>query len=279
VQPFDRFPLQTIQVHGHTTAYIRYGSGPPVVLLHGYAGAIWNWEHQIETLGRDFTLFVPDILGHGLSQKPRIPYNASLYLAWLEGFLDRVGIDRAHLVGNSMGCGLAIGLALARPARVKRLVLISGFPPQVLSKARARYLRMFSRMGSGLLFNLAYHLLGHRAFHKLLCGIVANPDLITVPVVARAVRLRKERGGAWPLWSSLVNVPDWEEEFAPKLTTLTLPTLIIWGQEDRFFPLELGRALHQLIPGSRFEVVPNAGHLPMWERPDIVNRLIREFLA
>ena len=63
--PFDRFSPQFVIANKHRTAYIRHGQGPPVVLLHGYAGAIWNWEHQIEALGRRFTLFIPDLIGQG----------------------------------------------------------------------------------------------------------------------------------------------------------------------------------------------------------------------
>ena len=110
--PFDRYPPQFVSVNRHRTAYIRHGQGPPAVLLHGYAGAIWNWERQIEPLGERFTLFIPDVIGQGLSDKPRVAYRPAFYAGWLRGFLDAVGLARAPLVGHSMGAGLALGLAL-----------------------------------------------------------------------------------------------------------------------------------------------------------------------
>jgi pimeloyl-ACP methyl ester carboxylesterase len=110
-------------------------------------------------------------------------------------------------------------------------------------------------------------------------GIVWDPERITPDVVERSYRLRKEHGKAWPLWSSLCHVHEWEQEFAPYLEKVVAPTLIIWGQNDRFFPPPVGEGLHRAIPGSRLAMIPNAGHLPMWEQPDMVNRLILEFLT
>ncbi len=275
----DRYPLQTVHANDHETAYIRYGSGPPLVLLHGYAGALWNWEHQIQTLGERFTLYIPDLIGHGLSAKPRIPFTPNTYLDWLDGFMKAVGIEKADFVGNSMGCGLMLAFALTRPQHVGRMVLISGFPAGVLDQAHAVHLKRFRRLGMGPLFGLAYQLLGRRAFGKLLRGIVFDPEQITSDVIERAYRLRKDHGKAWPLWSSLCQIDEWERQFAPRLNEIAAPTLILWGESDRFFPPLVGKGLNRVIPGSRLILVPHAGHLPMWEQPDVVNRLIVEFLT
>lgn len=277
--PFDRHQPRFVDVHRHRTAYIRHGQGPPVVLLHGYAGAIWNWEHQIEALGRRFTLFIPDLIGQGLSDKPRSAYRPSFYIEWLRGFLDAVGIERAAVAGHSMGAGLALALALTHPERVNRLVLLSGFPADLLGHIRGSHLRRLYRLRSELLFRLGYHLLGRRLFRKLLGGLVWDRSLITTDVIERAYRLRKDYGKAGPLWSSLQHVPAWENDYATRLGSVTTPALIIWGQQDRFVSLAAGEDLHQAIPGSRLVVLPDTGHIPMWERPDDVNRIITEFLT
>lgn len=258
--------------------YVQHGQGPPVVLLHGYAGAIWNWEHQIEPLGRRFTLFIPDVIGQGLSGKPRVAYTPAFYTGWLRGFLDAVGVGRAAIVGHSMGGGLALGLALTDPALVDRLVLISGFPGSLLSHIRGSHLRRLYQLRSGLLFGLGYHLLGRRALRKFIGGLVTDRGLVTPAVIERAYRLRKDYGKARPLWSTLAHVDVWETDYAPRLNTVTAPTLIVWGRDDRFLPVTAGEELHRAIPGSRLTVLPNTGHLPMWERPDDVNRLISDFL-
>jgi pimeloyl-ACP methyl ester carboxylesterase len=277
--PISNHPLQTVRANEHETAFIRHGDGPPLVLLHGYAGAAWNWEHQIEALAKRFTVYIPDLLGHGLSAKPHIPFTPVTYLGWLQGFMKAVGIEKADFVGNSMGCGLILALALTQPKKINRMVLISGFPAEVLDQARAVHLKRFKRLGMGFVFALAYQFLGPRAFRKLLCGIVFAGDQITPEVVERAYRLRKDHGMAWPLWSSLCQVDQWERQFAPRLNEITAPTLILWGEQDRFFPPSVGEILHRSMPASRLVLIPQAGHLPMWERPDVVNRLILDFLT
>ena len=83
---------------------------------------------------------------------------------------------------------------------------------------------------------------------------------------------------AQPLWSSLEHVADWEHDYVPRLGSVRCPVQILWGQEDRFVALAAGEDLHRTLPGSRLAVIPNCGHLPMWERPDEANRLITEFL-
>jgi len=279
VEPFDRYPPQFVRVNQHRTAYIRHGNGPPVVLLHGYAGAIWNWEHQIETLGRRFTLLIPDLIGQGLSDKPRLAYTPPLYIEWLRGFLDAVGVGRATIIGHSMGAGLALSLALTHPDRVDRLILISGFPPGLFNHIHGSYLKRLHWLGSGLLFRLGYRLLGRRALRKFLGGLVWDRSLVTPAVVERAYQLRKRHGKAGPLWSSLTCTDDWESGYAPRLGSVTAPVLIIWGRDDRFIPLAAGETVHRMIHGSRLTVLPDTGHLPMWERPDEVNQLILEFLS
>jgi len=248
------------------------------VLLHGYAGATWNWEHQIEPLGRRFTLFIPDLIGQGLSDKPRVAYTPAFYVDWLHGFLDAVGAKRAHLIGHSMGAGLALSLALTHRDRVDRLVLISGFPRGLLDHLKSSHLRRLHQCGSGWLFGLGYRFLGRRAFMKFIGGLVADRSLVTPAVIERAYRLRKDHGQARPLWSSLEHVSDWEQDYALRLGAVRCPVQIIWGQQDRFISLAAGEDLHRTIPGAHLAVLPDTGHLPMWERPDDVNRLIVEFL-
>ena len=277
--PFDRHPPRFVSVNQHRTAYVRHGQGPPLVLLHGYAGAIWNWEHQIEPLGRRFTLFIPDVIGQGLSDKPRAAYTSAFYVEWLRGFLDAVGVGHAAIVGHSMGAGLALSLALTRPDHVDRLVLISGFPQGLLDHLKSSQLRRLHQFGSGWLFGLGYRLLGRRIFRTLLGGLVWDRSLITPAVIERAYRLRKDYGKARPLWSSLQHVPDWEHDYAPRLGSVRCPVQIIWGQQDRFISLAAGEDLHRTIPNSRLTVLPETGHLPMWERPDEANRLIIDFLS
>src|SRR5439155_935035 len=160
-----------------------------------------------------------------------------------------------------------------------RLVLISGFPTDILTKIRGTYLERISHLRSRWLFAVGYHLLGRWAFRKYLGAVVCRRELITAAVVERAYRLRKDYGNSWPYWSSLQHISYWEEQFAPRLHAVRAPTLIVWGDQDRFFPLHAGEELQRALPNARWAVIQEAGHLPMWEKPEEVNRLIVEFLT
>ncbi len=134
-EAFERLPIHTVQVKGETMAYLDSGQGQAVILIHGFGGSMWQWEHQQIPLSSKFRLITPDLVGSGLSAKPEIDYRPEQTLEYFIGFMDALKIERATLVGNSMGAGLAIGMALAYPNRVSDLILIDGLPANVLENA------------------------------------------------------------------------------------------------------------------------------------------------
>ena len=120
----QRLPIKTVQVQGHRIVYLEAGTGPPVILVHGFGGSLWQWEYQHTALSADHRVIILDLLGSGLSDKPDIDYTPSQMVEFFRAFMDALGIQRAALVGNSMGAGLVIGMALTYPDRVDRLILI-----------------------------------------------------------------------------------------------------------------------------------------------------------
>src|SRR5947208_8840568 len=129
-----RMPVRTALVQGHRIAYLDAGKGPPVILVHGFGGSMWQWEYQQTALSATHRVITLDLLGSGLSDKPDLAYTPAEMVEFFRGFMDALGVPRATLVGNSMGAGLAIGMALTYPDRVDRLVLIGGFPDRVRDK-------------------------------------------------------------------------------------------------------------------------------------------------
>ena len=117
-------PIRTVLVHDQRIAYLDVGTGPPIILIHGFGGSMWQWEYQQHTLSQHFRVLTLDLPGAGLSDKPEIDYRPDQMLDFFVGFMDAVKIPQATLVGNSMGAGLAIGMALTHPTRVAKLVLI-----------------------------------------------------------------------------------------------------------------------------------------------------------
>jgi pimeloyl-ACP methyl ester carboxylesterase len=276
---FERIPLKSVMVNGRHIAYLDAGEGPPVVLIHGFGGSMWQWEYQQEALSAQVRVVTPDLLGAGLSDKPDIEYRPEQLLEFLEGFLDALRIRQATLVGNSMGAGLAIGMALDHPDRVTSLVLISGLPPHVLDNlANDKIRRALTTSMPAWLVSLGNRLVGGFFVDGILREIVHDPVLLTPAVLDRSNRNRQRPGLFGPLLATSKHLPIWETRYAPRIGTLSTRTLVIWGEEDRVFPIAVGRRLQAMIPGSAFVAIPQANHIPQWEQPRLVNEQLLRFL-
>lgn len=275
----ERFPLRSLQVNDHRIAYLDVGQGPPVILLHGFGGSMWQWEYQQAALSRRLRVITPDLLGSGLSDKPEIDYRPDEMLAFLVGFMDALQIPQAVFVGHSMGAGLAIGMALEHPDRVTRLILISGLPPDVMTNLTSPTLKQaLATNAPTWLVSLGNWLFGRFFTKGVLQEMIHDPTLLTPTVLDRSNRNRTRPGLFRPIMTVGKNLPMWESRFVPRLGSITHQPLILWGEEDRVFPLAVGRQLHSLIPASTFVAVPEAGHLPQWEQPGEINEEILRFL-
>jgi pimeloyl-ACP methyl ester carboxylesterase len=276
---FERLPLKSVTVNGQRIVYLDAGEGRPVVLIHGFGGSMWQWEYQQAALSAKVRVITPDLPGSGLSDKPDIEYRPEELLDLFVGFLDALQIPQATLVGNSMGAGLAIGMALAHPDRVTSLVLISGLPPNVLDQlANEKIRRALTTTAPTWLVSLGNRLFGGFVVEGILKEIVHDPALLTPAVLDRSKRNRQRPGLVRSLLAAGRQLPVWEEQYAPRIRTLAVRTLVIWGEEDTVFPVAVGRQLSAIIPGSTFAAIPQANHLPQWEQPRPVNELLLRFL-
>jgi len=278
-EAFERIPIHTASVQSHKIAYLDVGQGDAVILIHGFGGSMWQWEHQQSALGRQVRLITPDLIGSGLSDKPDIAYAPGQLLDFFTGFMDALHLSRATLVGNSMGAGLAIGMALTHPERVDKLILIDGLPSQVANKLTSPTIkRALESRAPTWMVSFGNWLFGGLMLESVLKEVVHDPALLTPAVLERSNRNRQRPGLIPPLMALRDSLPIWETDFAPRLGTLTHPTLILWGREDRVFPLAVGEDLHRTITGSKLITIPWAGHIPQWEQPERTNQAIMEFL-
>ena len=275
----ERMSIQTVLVHDQRIAYLDVGAGQPVILIHGFGGSMWQWEQQQHILSQHFRVLTLDLPGAGLSDKPEIDYRPDQMLDFFVGFMDAVKIQQATLVGNSMGAGLAIGMALAHPTRVAKLVLIDGLPQHVMEKLTSPSVRRaLETSAPSWLVSFGNMLFGGLMIESVLREIVHDPALLTPAVIERSNRNRQRPGLIKPIMTVRENLPLWESGFATRVGEITHPTLVIWGEEDRVFPIAVGEELHQTIKGSRFIRIPKAGHIPQWERPDLVNQELITFI-
>lgn len=276
----QRIPVHTVTVQGQRIAYLDEGRGLPVILIHGYGGSMWQWEYQQAALAARLRVITLDLVGAGLSDKPDIEYRPDQILEYFVGFMDALKLPRAALVGHSMGAGIAIGMALAHPERVTDLVLIGGLPDQVLDKLGSPTIRRALTTGApSWLISIGNRLLGGAVLERVLREIVYDQSLLTQAVLDRSDRNRHRPGLFHPIKAAGRNLPLWEEGYAKRIGEIRRRTLIIWGEEDRVFPASVGEDLHRRIDGSQLFRVPQAGHVPQWERPRPTNERLLQFLA
>ncbi len=261
-------------------AYLDSGEGPPVILIHGLGGSMWHWEHQQVALARSHRIITPDLLGSGLSEKPALSYSPNFLLHTFRTFMDTLHIQKATLIGSSMGAGLAIGMSLEHPNRVAGLVLIGGFPAGILDNMQSSRTRRFIKYRPAVwLSKLGSRMTGRWSIKLILKEIIHDQALIAPMVVERVHHLRFQSGFFQAMYSQLDQIPEWEKTFAPRLTDIAHPTLIMWGAYDKIFSPSVGQTLHTIISGSSFLLALNSGHLPQWETPDFVNSAILKFLG
>jgi pimeloyl-ACP methyl ester carboxylesterase len=270
--------LQTVQVEAYRLCYVVKGVGEPIVLIHGYGAGMWVWEKQMDALSKNYQVFALDLLGHGFSDRPKIQYTPETYVRSLKCFMEAVGIEKAVLIGNSMGGGIAWGMAVSFPERVKKLILIDAAPPDVLDQVQNDSFRMLVEAKGLPLF--PYLLIASRnrgSIRGVLEECVSNRSLITREITDRAFQLLRITGTTWALTSTFRHATE-ALRFKEPLSLIPHPTLVIWGEQDLIFPVTVGEKLHRVIPRSVLRTIPQSGHIPMWETPEAVNPILLSFL-
>ena len=271
-------PPKTVQVNGHTIFYTVKGEGRPLLLIHGYGAGMWVWEKQIEVLSQLYRVYAVDVIGHGFSDRPKIPYAPEAYIYFLRDFMDGVGVEKATLIGNSMGGGIAWGTTILFPERVDRLILIDCVPPDVLAQVRNESLRtLIAIRGIPFLPYLVISARSKSSMRWVLKECVSDVKLITPEVVKRQYQLSRIKGTTWVLYSTLKQAEE-ALKLRDRFSLIRQPALFIWGEEDIIFPPDVGETLHRAITGSKFRLIEKSGHIPMWESPDKVNQAILDFL-
>jgi pimeloyl-ACP methyl ester carboxylesterase len=277
--------MAEISLHGHTVTYREAGThsgGPVLVLLHGIAGSGQTWDAVLPWLGERFTVIAPDLLGHGSSAKPRGDYSLGAYASGVRDLLAALGHDSATVVGHSLGGGIAMQFAYQFPERLERLVLVDSGG---LGREVAMLLRSVALPGAEWVLPL---LAGARLddagtlVARLLAkvGLRAGSDL---EELARGFASLKDAGARAAFVHTVRSVIDTGGQRVDASDRLYLaaevPTLLVWGGRDFIIPVEHGRAAHRKMPGSRLEILPDAGHFPHRDDPHRFVSLLTDFIA
>jgi pimeloyl-ACP methyl ester carboxylesterase len=249
---------RTVTVRGCRTSYVRGGSGPTLVFLHGF-DAFTHWEPFMAGLAASYDVIVPDHPGYGESDIP----------SWLDGihdlaffyreFLATLGLAQVHVVGGGIGGWIALELAVRDTRAIASLTLIDA------AGVRAD---------------------GVDGIDVFLCTPeeVRRQSYVDPQLAERAATPNDERGFELSLKSGLTTARiGWQPRFFDPLLMkwlhqVDVPTLVLWGEDDAIFPLDHGRVLAHLIPGAKLIALPACGHLPHLEKPDDVVAAITAFL-
>lgn len=238
------------EVGEHRVHSVELGRGDEqVVLIHGLAGSAAWWRRNVRTLCERYRVVIPDLIGFGKTRRagrlPDLPGVARVLAEWMRA----VDLDHAHLVGHSMGGQIALHLAAGHPGCVHRLVLVdaAGIPRPLNPLEMTRSALAMAPPSAW----------GDPRF----LGTIVSDALTAGP-----------RTLALALWHIV------GDDVGPLLPRIRVPTLIVWGENDRLVPIQHAREFRDRIPGARLAVIPGAAHNPMVDRPTVFNDLLLRFL-
>ena len=253
---------------GIRTRCFERGEGKPVILLHGGGGHAETWVRNLIPLSEKFRVLAIDYLGHGYTDKPKITYSLDAFSKHLLDFMDAAGIKKAHLVGESQGGQISVLTAYEHPERVDKLGLIVGGIPSNEHgyMSGQNRLQELNREATGMPTKETIRKRMEWLFH----------DPKTLPDELVDIRLK------------IYSQPDFQHvlqtrdrtiyNLIDKIPKLQAPILFFWTTHNPTCPWPVADKVHQSVPGSRFVLVDKSGHWPQYERADIFNRTLLEFL-
>jgi pimeloyl-ACP methyl ester carboxylesterase len=254
-------------VSGHRIHYIEAGSGPAVVLLHGLGADARTWRQVMPELADGFHVFAIDQLGFGQSDKPEIDYRIGTLVDNLAGFLDAVGLNKASVVGNSLGGWVAARFATKYPDRLDKLVLVdaAGYGEEPAQMVRDYLSQLDPKTVAGV--------------ERFLASM--NPDQQRAIEMLAAMYFARQfsRNDGFAVAGLVESIVRGEDALGPEVKTIHAPTLVIWGRNDPVIPLRVGEALASDIPGARKEVLDGCGHRPQTQCAARFSAGVRRFLS
>jgi len=272
-QQYAQPPSRFLDVDGLRVHYRDEGQGPVLVLLHGSNASLFTWEGWARALSGHFRVISLDLPGHGLTgPDPKGRYTATGMAGFLEAFRTRLGLERFHLAGNSMGGSVAWHYALLHPEQVERLILVdaAGYPRNEPSPL------VFRAISAPVVGELLSLVTPRWVVERNLQAVYADPGRVTEPLVTRYHALLLREGNRTATRERVRMGTD--DGLWKRLGEVRAPTLILWGEKDTWILSTYGQRFDQDIPDSRLIVYPDLGHVPMEEDPERTATDVRRFL-
>jgi len=256
-----------VKVNGYNIYYEIHGDGEPVILLNGILANTTSWSLQVPALiNNGFKVILMDFIGQGKSDKPMIKYNMEMHADFVKGLLDHLGIDKVNVVGISYGGEVGLIFTLKYQEMVKSLTTICSISKvnRVIKAMADRWL-LAARFKSGrFLFQIMYPDIYSDEFienkWEFIQSTAPNFDLVDFDAFIELLKSFME-----------LDITD-------KLHKIKVPTLVIAAAGDKIKPIKYVKIIHEKIEGSVFKVIEDAGHLVIWEKPELVNNVLINFL-
>jgi pimeloyl-ACP methyl ester carboxylesterase len=279
-------PVQHVTVDGVDVAYIdngRSSAQPPLVFIHGLSSYMGFWEHQIPAVGGERRVLALDLPGFGASGRPDAPYTPPWYASIVVHWLDALGVEKAVLVGHSMGGQISMTIALEHPEKVDRLVLAAPAGIETFSPGSARWMKDYWHESRAL---EAREDELRATFETL---VFNRKDAGVERMLAERVRMRHTpafRGTSVAVSRAVAGMLD--HPVAARLPQIQAPTLIIYGSADHMIPnpvfnggstRSVGEAGRRAIPGAQLLMIPGAGHTVQHDAPDEFNAALTRFIG
>ncbi len=260
----DNMLSKQIKVGKLDIHYFTGGQGEPLVVVHGGGGGAEGWLQNAAELGEHYTIYIPDLPGFGRSQPIDGDYGMPEFVEFLEGFTHNLGLKRFHLVGHSVGGGIALHYALKFPHGIDKLVLVSSL---CLGKEIALWVRFLS--SSAFCRSLGVAAVAITKAVKWLVNLVYTPLKFVNPLPQAKVKLGV----------SMTTLREQTGVLANQLSELMMPTLLVWGANDGIVPVSQAYAAVRLIPDCQLHVFKGCGHSVYKQRVKEFSHLLTTFLC
>jgi pimeloyl-ACP methyl ester carboxylesterase len=252
--------------------------GPALLLLHGLGGSAEDWLFNAHPLAAGNRVYVPDLVGCGQTDKPAMRHSLPCFAQFVAEFMTTVGVERASLVGHSLGGAVALQFALLYPDRLTSLVIVN-------SAGLGREVALSSRLATVPLLGELLTRPSRFAVRQFMERVVFDRAMITeeaVSIVLKRSSLPGAQRSTLAIIRALVTLRGAKEEavgpIVGNLRRIPAPTLIIWGRHDRLLPVAHAEVAAQAIPEAALRIFEACGHAPQYERADEFNAFVLEFL-
>lgn len=258
---------EQIHIEGNRIRYLKAGSSKKnLVLIHGIGASAERWEFVIPQLSKHFTVFVPDLIGFGYSDKPNVDYTTEFFAKFLFSFLQTLGLEKTAVVGSSLGGQIAIEYAFNNQNSVNKLVLVS---PAGAMKGSTPALDAYV---------MAALYPDHEIAKNAFTMMTGNNSEVSPHIIENFVQRMKMPNAKFAFMSTLLGLKH-APEITTRLEVIDVPTLVVWGELDPVIPVKYAKEFVQKIKDCRFYQMQNCGHTPFVDAPEKFSKVVLDFLS